>query len=311
MKHGTSPNCPRLRLQPDGSITIAAPAKLNLGLRIFEVREDGYHPIESWFVPISFYDTIRIIPQAAFELSVTGQTTAIPEKLTDNLVGKAALALFKAGGQQPRGRIVLHKIIPPGGGLGGGSSDAAAALLALNAAFSLGMSAADLEALALSLGSDVPFFIPCRSAVCRGRGEIMEPLDFSYTIYAVLLIPPQGVSTRLVYEYFDRSPQPELRPTLRWSQLAQAEPAEINATIRNDLASPAFAIAPWLDTLRADLAQAAGQPIHLSGSGSTLFTLFASGPAAAFFARLCQQRFAHRVRALAVRIYRPQEVPGT
>ncbi len=311
MNHGTLPICPRLRRQPDGTITVAAPAKLNLGLRIFAPRADRYHPIESWFVPISFYDTIRIIPQAAFELSVTGQTAAIPEKLSDNLVGKAAIALFKATGQQPRGRIVLHKIIPPGGGLGGGSSDAAAALLALNAAFSLGMSAADLEAMALSLGSDVPFFIPCRSAVCRGRGEIMEPLDFRYNLYAVLLIPPQGISTRLVYEHFDAYPQPELRPALQWPRLAQAKPAEINATIHNDLAGPAFAIAPWLDTLCADLAQAAGQTIHLSGSGSTLFTLFGSGPAAASFARLCQHRFAHRVRALAGRIYRPQELPGT
>ncbi len=301
---------PRLRREPDGSITIAAPAKLNLGLRIFSVRDDGYHPIESWFVPISFYDTIRIIPQAAFELVVTGQTAAMPEKLQDNLVGKAAIALFKAAKQEPHGRIMLHKIIPPGGGLGGGSSDAAAALLALNAAFSLEQSMASLQALALSLGSDVPFFVPCRSALCRGRGEIMEPLDFSHAIYAVLLIPPQGVSTRLVYEQFDRYPQPELRPAMQWQQLAQAAPAEINAKISNDLAGPAFAIAPWLDTLRAELVQAAGQPMHLSGSGSTLFTLFDSGPAAAAFARLCQQRFAHRVRTLPVRIYRPHEVLG-
>ena len=311
MNPATLPSCPRLRQQPNGSITIAAPAKLNLGLRIFSVRDDGYHPIESWFVPISFYDTIQINPQAPFELVVAGQTAAIPEKLPDNLVGKAAIALFKAAGQQPRGRIVLHKIIPPGGGLGGGSSDAAAALLALNAAFSLGKSATDLEALALSLGSDVPFFIPCQSAVCRGRGEIMEALDFRYAIYAVLLIPPQGVSTRLVYEQFDRYPQPELRPDLQWKQLAQMSPANINAQISNDLADPAFAIAPWLDSLRAELVKAAGQPIHLSGSGSTLFTLFDSGPAAASFAGLCQQRFAGRVRALAVRIYRPHELPGT
>ncbi len=301
---------PRLRREPDGSITIAAPAKLNLGLRIFSVRDDGYHPIESWFVPISFYDTIRIIPQADFELVVTGQTAAIPEKLQDNLVGKAAIALFKAAGKEPHGRIMLHKIIPPGGGLGGGSSDAAAALLALNAAFSLEQSAVNLQALALSLGSDVPFFVPCRSALCRGRGEIMEVLDFRHAIYAVLLISPQGVSTRLVYEHFDRYPQPELPPAMQWQQLAQAAPAEINAQISNDLAGPAFAIAPWLDTLRAELAQAANQPIHLSGSGSTLFTLFDSGPAAAAFAHLCQQRFAHRVRTVPVRIYRPHEVPG-
>ena len=305
MNSATLPFCPRLRQQPDGSIAIAAPAKLNLGLRIFPVRQDGYHPIESWFVPISFYDTIRIVPQAPFELVITGQRTAIPQKPEDNLVGKAAIALFQAAGQPPRGQLMLHKLIPPGGGLGGGSSDAAAALLAINAAFALDQSEAALLSLALTLGSDVPFFLPCRSAICSGRGEIMEPLDFRCAIYAVLLIPPQGVSTRLVYEYFDHS-APSASPTpLPWRRLAQMAPREINHEIINDLARPAFAIAPWLSTLRDDLAQAAGQPVHLSGSGSTLFTLFDSGPAAATFAGLCQQQFAHRIRAVPVRIYRP------
>lgn len=299
----------RVGVRPDGTVEIHAPAKLNLGLRVFPRRADGYHLLESWFVPISFYDTLHINPRGPLDLVVQGQKTAVPADTQANLVGKAATALFAAAQQAPRGHITLHKLIPPGGGLGGGSSDAAATLIALNAACNLQKSPEELCTLALTLGSDVPFFVPCVSALCRGRGEIMEPLNFRSDIYAVLLIPPQGVSTRLVYEIFDDPKHPQPTQSLPWQTLAAASVPEINATIFNDLAAAAFRAAPWLGALRDEIAGAAGQPVHLSGSGSALFTLFSSGPTAASFADLCREKFSDRVKVVPVRVYRPGEKP--
>jgi 4-diphosphocytidyl-2-C-methyl-D-erythritol kinase len=269
----------RVTRSDDGRWMIHAHAKLNLGLRIFPARPDGFHDLETWMVPTSWYDTLWVDPNSpSLQLEITGRSQGVPTELDKNLVGKAALKLAAAAGIQPHGKITLHKVLSPGGGIGGGSSDAAAVLVALNDAWNLHWEAPRLEALAAQLGSDIPFFVPCRPSLCTGRGEIMTPLPLAQPLHAVLVIPPQGCPTKDVYQAFDAGHQHRpARTKTDWQRCALADAAELDALLVNDLEPAAFAVAPWLAELRRQTAAVLGQPVHMTGSGSTLFALCGSG----------------------------------
>ena len=257
----------------DGRRMIRAPAKLNLGLRVFPARLDGFHDLETWMVPTSWYDTLWVDPDATeLQLEVTGRSQGVPTEIDKNLVGRAAVKLAATAGIQPRGKITLHKVLPPGGGIGGGSSDAAAVLVALNEAWELKWGHGKLEAVAAQLGSDIPFFVRCRPSLCTGRGEIMTPLPLTQPLHAVLVIPSQGCPTKDVYQAFDAGHQHRpARPKTDWPRCAQADAAELSSLLVNDLEPAAFAVAPWLSDLRAQAAAALGRTVHMTGSGSTLF----------------------------------------
>jgi 4-diphosphocytidyl-2-C-methyl-D-erythritol kinase len=277
-----------------GRWMIEAPAKLNLGLRIFPPRPDGFHDLESWMVPISWHDTlwVDVTGKQKLTLEVTGRSEGVPTEIEKNLVGRAALKLAAAAGMSPYGWIVLHKVLPPGGGLGGGSSDAASVLLALNEAWEVGWELPRLEALASELGSDVPLFVRGEASLCTGRGEIMRPLrgrgggvGGSGPLFAVLLLPPFGCGTKEVYQAFDAAlagggAEAQRPDRIDWERVASATPEELNEMLFNDLAEPAFQVAPALRELRDKAVQIAGQKVHVTGSGSTLYTLCGSGYAA-------------------------------
>jgi 4-diphosphocytidyl-2-C-methyl-D-erythritol kinase len=268
-------NSRALRLA-DGGFRILAPAKLNLGLRVFPVRGDGFHDIESWFVPVAWHDTLTISAVGAAEglrLEVTGRTEGIPTEHEKNLVTRAARLLAEHAGIELRASIHLHKVLPPGGGLGGGSSDAASALLALNELWEIGASDVELQKLAAKLGSDVPFFIAARPSLCTGRGEVVNPLPAAHGLFAVLLIPPRGCPTKEVFQAFDAMATGKRAEGIDWARLASLPAEELQRQIVNDLAAAAYQIAPWLGELQKQAEGAIGRPVHLTGSGSTLFAL--------------------------------------
>ncbi len=294
----------RVTVLDDGRWCIEAPAKLNLGLRVLPRRADGFHDIESWMAPLSWHDTVRLRLGGPLEIVVTGRTEGIPTGLEENLVGRAALRLARAGGMEAHGRIELHKVVPPGGGLGGGSSDAGNVLVLLNRAWDLRFDGARLAALAGELGSDVPFFVQGRPALCRGRGERMTVLRPCEPLVATLLIPEAGLATQAVYQAFDaghRRAEPAEIPWREWAGL-EAEP--LNEVLVNDLEPAAFALEPWLAELRDEAAAVAGQKVHLTGSGLTLYTLSTSVPRAAEIA----ERWGHDLRtglaSMAARVVR-------
>jgi 4-diphosphocytidyl-2-C-methyl-D-erythritol kinase len=279
----------RLTRCDDGRWMIHAHAKLNLGLRVFPARADGFHDLETWMVPTSWYDTLWVDPGSMpLTLEVTGRAQGVPTEIDKNLVGRAAVKLAAAAGVEPRGKITLHKVLPPGGGIGGGSSDAAAALVALNEAWELHWSLDRLEAVAAQLGSDIPFFVRGRPSLCTGRGEIMTPLPLTQPLFAVLVIPPQGCPTKDVYQAFDAGHQHRpAHPKTDWQRCALASATELSTLLVNDLEPAAFTVAPWLADLRQQAAAALGRKVHMTGSGSTLFTLCSSGlEAGAIQARL-------------------------
>ena len=278
-----SAKIPRLLTLPDNRLRVLAPAKLNLGLRVFPLRPDGFHPLETWMVPTSWHDTLTFIPDTPLQLKVTGRSEGIPTEIDKNLIGRAATKLAAHANIQPTGTIELHKVLPPGGGLGGGSSDAANTLVALNTLWGLHLPEQTLIDIAASLGSDIPFFVPNIAALCTGRGEIMTPLRGTRSLFAVLIIPPQGCPTKEIFQAFDAPNDLQHYSESRrakktdWESLTQLSAPELLRELVNDLEPPAFHVAPWLAELRNEAARIAGQPIHMTGSGSTLFTLTDSG----------------------------------
>ena len=228
-------------------LTRAAYAKINWSLRITGKRADGYHDLETVFQTISLHDTL--IFRESDELSLTCDDPFIPVDET-NLVLRAARAVGATAA------IELRKRIPAGGGLGGGSSDAAATLRVL------GGDRSDLPELALSLGSDVPFFLLGGTAYATGRGEVLTPLP---PIHASLLLvlPEERVLTKDAFARITR----------------YSAPAGVSAPFTNDFEEPVFAMLPRLREYKQRLLDAGAMWAGMSGSGSTIVGRFASAAA--------------------------------
>jgi 4-diphosphocytidyl-2-C-methyl-D-erythritol kinase len=243
---------------------IFAPAKMNLNLRILGRRDDGYHEIETLMLPVSLADEL-VIDRTESGVCLTCDEPSLPTGPA-NLVCAAAAAFFRESGVKAGVRIHLTKRIPCGAGLGGGSSDAAATLLGLDSLFETSLGTRKLEVLAASLGSDVPWFIRACPAMCRGRGEIIQPIDPLPAVRFLLLKPPFGISTPWAYG--------------AWSKGEPWPPARIAPSplgrhrIFNDFEEPVFQKYPILSALKDWLHAAPGVlAAGMSGSGSTLFAL--------------------------------------
>lgn len=255
-----------------------APAKINLYLRIVGQRADGYHELDSLMLPVSLYDDVHLhgecTPQRghAAEITVTCDDPTIPADST-NLAYKAAALLCQEAGVQARLTIHLHKRIPAGAGLGGGSSNAAAVLKGLNALFALGWSNARLAALGVRLGADVPFFIPCRPAVATGIGDILTAIPPLPPRWVVLVVPPFGVATPWAFRHFDTLPPlpPVASPAALVAQ-GQWPPPEL---LGNDLERAVIPEYPVLAQIKAQLLVHGAEVALMSGSGSSVFGIFA------------------------------------
>lgn len=238
-----------------------APAKINLYLHILGRRPDGFHELETLMAPISLGDTLQIdlIP-SGIEFTCSDPTLSDAQ---DNLATRAAkifLEEFKLGTGV---RIHLEKAVPVGAGLGGGSSDAAAVLLALRELTKTDAPDAKLSELAARLGSDIPFFIYRQPAVCKGRGEIIEPVRLQEKYQGLLVHPGFGVSTPWAYKTYAQNPQKGV-----------AGRTFADVTLRNDLEPPAFSKYPWLPTAKNWFrAQPEVLDSLMSGSGSSVFAL--------------------------------------
>jgi 4-diphosphocytidyl-2-C-methyl-D-erythritol kinase len=241
-----------------------APAKINLYLHIVGRRPDGFHELETLMAPISLGDTLEIdlIPRG---IEFTCSDPALSDA-HDNLATRAARLFLDEFKLATGVRIHLEKCVPVGAGLGGGSSDAAAVLLALRQLTRIDCADSKLAELAAQLGSDIPFFIYRQPALCRGRGEIIEPVKLKKNYQGLLVHPGFGVSTPWAYKTYAQNPQ----------QGASGRTFD-DFTLRNDLEPPAFSKYPWLPTVKSWFRE---QPEVLdslmSGSGSSVFALTAS-----------------------------------
>src|SRR6266542_5283798 len=169
------------------------PAKINLSLKVLDRRDDGFHEIETFIVPISLCDEIKIEKnEGGIEFRCDDSSVPLGD---DNLAIRAAKAFFAATKLKPAVSIELKKKIPHGAGLGGGSSDAASVLLALNELFAAKLSREMLAEMAEPIGSDVPFFLFQSAALCKGHGEMVSPVKLNGQFSILLLKPAFAVST--------------------------------------------------------------------------------------------------------------------
>jgi len=239
-----------------------AHAKVNLFLRVLRRREDGFHEIETLIAPISLHDSVVIEPADRLEFCCDQPGLAGD----DNLVLRAARAFFAETNLERQVRLMLRKKIPHGAGLGGGSSDAAAALRGLNRFFDAKLSNEKLSSLAAKLGSDVPFFLNEKAAICTGRGEIVMPARLPASLNLLLLKPEFGVPSASAYSRWHATR--ELAGTIY-------EPQEFaDITFANDLERPVFEKFVFLAQMKAWLRrQSEVGAALMSGSGSTVFAV--------------------------------------
>lgn len=258
-----------------------AHAKINLALSVGppDPSNHNYHPIAGVFASLDLADTIEVSTANTTTFEARWDEAApMPSTLDwpyhQDLCVKAHSLLEQAAGRKLPTHISLTKRIPVGGGLGGGSADAAATLQLLTKLH--GLDGIQLEPIARSLGSDVPFFLdavpgPPRPAVVTGFGQEIERLENRLAGSILLLFPPFGCSTADVYRAFDAAPEVLDEPRIR--QVAARWEPRSSKPLFNDLTNAAFQVRPELKHLRDTLQSDLGQPIHMTGSGSTLFAL--------------------------------------
>jgi 4-diphosphocytidyl-2-C-methyl-D-erythritol kinase len=253
------------------SLTVWAPAKVNLFLEVLARRPDGYHEIATLMVAVNLYDRLDF---RADDSGAVTLTTNHPDLSVgpDNLVVRAARLLRERTGHGGGAAIHLRKRIPIAAGLAGGSTDAAAALAGLNHLWGLGLSRAALADLAAELGSDVPFFFHTPAAWCTGRGEVVEPLALAQPLYFVLACPPVGCSTAEVY----RRVAVPTAPVDGGAARAAAAAGDVEALGRllfNRLQGPAEAVCPPVAELARRVGRLGAAGCLMSGSGSSVLAV--------------------------------------
>jgi 4-diphosphocytidyl-2-C-methyl-D-erythritol kinase len=262
-----------IQRRADGGVECLAPAKLNLFLEVLGKRPDGYHELETLMVAVDLHDTLAFADDPSGRITLRCDDPSLPTG-SENLVARAAERLRAAAGVSSGATIDLHKAIPAEAGLAGGSSDAAATLLALDRLWNLQTPPDRLDALAGDLGSDVAFFLHGPAAVCRGRGERVEPVKLPRALHFVVICPPVGSRTAEVYRQLELSERHmPIGPILE--ALTGGDAAVLGRCLFNRLQDVAERLHPGLCRVR-DALEGLGPSIDgrlMSGSGSAYFGL--------------------------------------
>lgn len=244
-------------------------AKINLGLNVVARRSDGYHDLQTVFLPVpSVCDELTIEPANRYSLTVEPDTLC-PEQ--DNLVTRAYHILGV-----PPVAAVLRKGIPSGAGMGGGSSDAAYMLRLLNDHFALGLSPDDLRRYAARLGADCPFFIDPQPAYATGIGDVLTPIPRPHALDGrtlLLVKPPVAVSTREAYAGITPA-----TPQRCCRDIMACDIDTWRTELTNDFEATVFRRLPLLATIKDELYRAGARYAAMSGSGSTMFAIFDNTP---------------------------------
>lgn len=265
------------------SITVKAPAKINLGLQVLSKRPDGFHDINTVFVRTSLCDELHFYEDNSISLECEPDLGIRP---TENLVYRAAVLLkdyatnqnlFKNSQKETQtgAKIRVRKHIPSGAGLGGGSSDAAATLLALKELWQIDISQYELHTLAGMLGSDVPFFLKDQAAVGLGRGEKLEYFDYVIPYYLLIVYPNIHVNTGEAYSALAKTHVParprDFKKVLMESFL---QPEVLKENITNDFEEVVFKKHPGIAEIKERLYKSGAVFALMSGSGSSVYGLF-------------------------------------
>lgn len=250
--------------------------KINIGLNILNKRPDGFHDLETVFIPVPLKDSLEIIRANDHSTDVVfSQSGFVVDGSMDNNICVKAYRLLKIDFPElPCIQMHLHKAIPMGAGLGGGSADAAFSLLLLNDKFHLNLSTEQLINYALILGSDCPFFIVNQPSFASGRGEILQPVDLSLAGYQLVLINT-GIHINTGWAFAQlKNETADNRVSKHLFQLINQPIQSWRDAITNDFEKPVFEAHPLLQEIKDMLYTKGAIYASMSGSGSTLFGLF-------------------------------------
>jgi 4-diphosphocytidyl-2-C-methyl-D-erythritol kinase len=273
------------------SITLRAFAKINLSLRVKDMRPDGFHDVQTILQAVDLFDRVTCEKRRG-PFQIRCDVSGVPTDRT-NLVWKAAQMLWDTAERNGELRdvvVTLHKKIPMKAGLGGGSSDAAATLLGLRRLWKLRLPDENLHMVASKLGSDVPYFLVGGTALGLGRGDEVYPLENLPRYHVVLVIPPFGVVTKDAYEWLDadrKRGRVQFLPDLALENCTRPlfPPLFPSVNLVNDFEAPVIARHPVIGQLKQRLTDRGAMIAAMSGSGSTVFGVFKSASVATAAAR--------------------------
>ncbi len=257
--------------QTKNRIVLKCPAKINLFLKVVSKREDGFHNLETVMQTIDLCDELSI-ERVGEGIEFDCDSDEVPAG-EGNISYKAAKLFLEKSGLRGGMKIKLVKNIPVAAGLGGGSSDAAGVFLGLNRLFGNPFLQSDLVDMASELGSDVPFFLYGGTALCRGKGEIVEPLPDAPLFWVVLVNPGIKVSTASIYNKLNLS---LTRPQSAGKMLTSVKNChfdEILASLYNQLEEEVLKEVTSLQNLKSEMEEVSKVKFMVSGSGSTLFAI--------------------------------------
>lgn len=246
-------------------------AKINLGLYITGKRPDGFHNLETVFLPIALKDVLEII-ESNQEEAVTFSSSGliVNGDAAENLCVKAYHLLKKDFPFLPHIKMHLHKAIPMGSGMGGGSSDAAFTLKMLNKNFNLGIPQEQLLKYALTLGSDCPFFIINKPCLAKGRGEELTEISLSLSAFHILIVNP-GIHVNTAMAFRDL----KMHSCSTNLEIEITKPVNTWKTnIRNDFETTVCNAHPEILAIKQKLYESGAVYSSMSGSGSTVFAIF-------------------------------------
>lgn len=248
---------------------ILSPAKINLHLKVLRKRNDGYHDIATLFQKISIFDEISLRSREE-GIIVRCPGSTLPEN-EDNLVYRAARAIFEQSAYRAGIEITVKKRIPVAAGLGGGSSNAAAVLIALNQMLGFSYTSNQLMKIGVKLGADVPFFISGNAAWAFGIGDRLKPVEGLPFLWFVLVNPAFPVSTKTVYEKLNLR---LTKRTIHYRVPRFYTTADLISGLRNDLETVTVTLHPVLHRVKELLVRFGALGALMSGSGPTVFGVF-------------------------------------
>ena len=252
------------------SVERQSPGKVNLGLRVLEKREDGYHNIETVFSTIGLSDRVTI-EDTASGIEVSADGPGVPDG-EQNLAYVAATRTLLKAGHGGGVKITIEKEIPAGGGLGGASSNAAAVICGVNQLFELGLTESQLHDVARSVGSDVPFFITGGSAMASGRGDELQFFEAGMVVNLAIVCPGFPISTSWAYSKVDSGLTPEgFDIKILASALEHGELSTLCRRLFNSFEDIVFRSYPLLLEIKNKIVELGAVGSLLSGSGSCLF----------------------------------------
>lgn len=259
-------------------LTLKAPAKINWFLDVLGKRNDGYHNINSLMQWVDLHDSLVIDHSDTVEI-----VTEASISKQDNLVYKAAILLKDVAGVKEGVRIALRKDIPVAAGLGGGSSDAAFTLMGLNSFWSVNLNRAELAGIGQMLGSDIPFFFYGPASLIEGRGEIVSPVKLERSYVVALVKPPVDISTAWGYSELDAYGFSEKVLTKKTNDiklfcqaLDKGDFSKLKSMLRNDFEPVLVRKYPVIGDIKDSLMKKGALFSSMSGSGPTVFGVFAS-----------------------------------